>query len=117
MLDAKTTRRLSIALLAAAGALAFNAFQLVAAGVSAGNLEFAAGVSNALGPLQYSLGFGLAAFIFAELADHPGMPKTGGRWSAQNLLESAFVFLAVLGLGGLLVGAFRLFSAASVRVP
>jgi hypothetical protein len=114
VLDAKTTRRLSIALMAASGALAFNTFQLIAAGLSAGDKAYAEGVSGALGPLQYSLGFALLSFISAEIADDPRLPKSGGLWSAKNLLESAFVYLCILGLGGLIVGAFRLFDAARV---
>jgi len=117
VLDAKTTQRLSVALLTAGGALTFNAFQLVAAGVSAGDRAYAAGISRALWPLAYSLAFGLTSFIFAELANDPRVPKSGGHWSKRNMLESAFVFLCILGFGGLLVGAFRLFSAASVSMP
>jgi hypothetical protein len=116
-LDAKTTQRLSVALLAAAGALTFNAFQLVAAGVSAGDRVYAAGISSALTPLELSLVAGLASFIFAELANDPRVPKGGGRWSKQNLLESTFVYLCVFGLGALIVGAYMLFSAAAVSAP
>ncbi len=114
MFDAKTTQRLSVALLAAAGALTFNAFQLIAAGLGTNDKVYAAGVSNALAPLEWSLGFGVAAFILAQIAGDERVPKEGRFWSTRNLLQTAFVYICVAGLGGLVIGAYMLFSAARV---
>ncbi|MDN2565371.1 hypothetical protein N1F89_03985 [Aquibium sp. A9E412] len=117
MLDAANTRRLAIGLLTAAGALLFAALQLVGAGVSAGNLEYAAGVSRALSPLAASGLAGIIALVFAEIADYPGTPEDGHPHGRINYLQSAFVVIGVWGLGTLIWGGVELLVNAMVLQP
>ncbi len=113
--DIETTLRISVGLLAAAGAMLFAALNLVGAGVSASNIAFAESISGALIPLTYSAAFSLLSLIFTEVAAHPSTPTEGHPHSKSNYLQSAFVFIALNGLGGLLWGTVKLIDAASVR--
>ena len=116
VLDVKTTKRLSIVLLAASGGLTFAAFNLVAAGVAAGNEQFAAKVSESFNPLINCLGVGLISFIMALLAEHPEMPRHRCRWSKRNMLESAFALISVMGLASLIWATLSLFAVTSITV-
>ena len=114
--DISTTRRLAISLLSASGALLFSALNLVGAGISAGDKEYAAGISAAVSPLSVSACSGLMALICAEIAAHKDTPAEGHPHSKRNYLESAFVGLSILGLGYLVFGGFKLISAATVEI-
>ena len=114
--DISTTRRLAIGLLSASGALLFSALNLVGAGLSAGDKEYAAGISAAVGPLSISVCNGLLALICAEIAAHKTTPAEGHPHSKRNYLEAAFVLLSVTGLGYLIFGGFKLISAATVEI-
>src|SRR5262249_4704312 len=59
--DIEITRRLSVSLFAAAGALLLSTLSLVGTGVSAGNMSYAAGVSEALWPLAIGAVSGLVS--------------------------------------------------------
>ncbi|MBX9462816.1 MAG: hypothetical protein KL840_07555 [Aquamicrobium sp.] len=111
--DVGTTRRMSLGLLAALGAILFAALNLIAAGIAASNLAFAAQVSKAIWPLAYSSLFSLLATIFAEIAAHRSTLKRGHPHSKANYLQSAFAFIGVNGLGGLLVGTFLMIQAVT----
>lgn len=113
----ETTRRLAIGLIAASGALLFAALNLVGAGISGGDTAFAASVSNSIWPLGYSTASAFIALLFAEIADHEATPVTGHPHSKSNYLQTAFVLLAVNGLGWLIYGSARLLSAATIATP
>ena len=108
-------RRLAIGIMASAGSLLFSALNLIGAAISAHDMAFAKGVSGALLPLSTAACFGLIGFVYAELAAHPFVRRRdGGFFSRKNLLEQAFPMVAVLGLGYLLFGGWRLIGAAMV---
>jgi hypothetical protein len=102
--------------MAAGGALLFSAFNLIGAGISAKDKIFAAGISESSMPLTVSIGSGLIALVFAEIAAHKSTPKKGHPHSVQNYLQSAFVLISVQGLGWLVYGFVKLISAATVRI-
>lgn len=112
--DIETTRRLSLGLLAASGALLFTALNLVGAGVSSDNIEFASRVSSSTWPLASSALASLIALICTEVAGHENTPDKGHPHSRPNYLQTAFALLVVSGLGQLLYGTWTLLSAASV---
>lgn len=105
------TRRLSLGLVAGASALLFSAFNLIGAGISGGNNIFASEVSASITPISLSVLSGLLSLMFTELADHPKVPAKGHPHSKQNYIESAFVYLVVMGLGTLVYGGYVLISA------
>jgi len=102
-------------LLVAAGALLFAALDLVGVGLSIDDRMYAAKISKSLAPLAASALAGLMALIWAEIAAHPETPPEGHPHSTSNYLQSAFAMLIVFGLGGLLFGAYRLISAATIE--
>ena len=113
-LDIITTRRLSYSLLAGSGALLLAALQLVGAGVSSGNIVYSSKISESVIPLAGSTFMGFLALVFTELAAHPNVPVKGHPHSKENYLQSAFVYLGIIGAGLLIYGGFKLISAAVV---
>ena len=113
--NVRTTRRLSIGLLAAAGALLFAALDLVGVGISANDKTYAAKISASVSPLAFSALAALIALIAAEVAEHPDTPSEGHPHSKSNYLQTAFAMLLVLGLGNLIWGGYILISAAVVQ--
>jgi hypothetical protein len=85
--DVQTTRRLAVGLLAVSGGLLFSTFDLIGVGISAGDMEYAAAVSRAVGPLSQCTLIALITFAFAEIAAHPSTPELGHPHSKRNYLE------------------------------
>jgi hypothetical protein len=112
--DVATTRRLSIGLMGAAGALLFSALNLVGVGISVGDRDYATNISQSVTPLAIGATIGLVTLILAEIAAHPNTPPKGRLHGKDNYLQSAFALLAVVGLGHLLYGGYKLISAATV---
>ena len=106
--DAPTTRRFALTLLAATGALLFKAIDLVGAANIAGQTAYAEQIAESLSPLSYGFGYGLIALVFVELAAHPSTPATGHPHSVSNYLQSAFALIVVAGLVLLVFGAIVL---------
>lgn len=116
IIDVGTARRLSISLLAASGALLFAGLNLIGAGVAAGDRAFAAGISEAVSPLSFTLSIGLIAFIMAEIAGNESTPDEGHPHSKRNYLQTVFALLVVAGLGGLIFSSFKLIAAATITL-
>lgn len=112
-LSISSTRRLSIGLTTGAGALMFSAFNLFGTMVSTNNKFLAAKIATSIMPLAISAFFGLLSLIFTELADHPDVPLKGRFHSKTNYIESAFVYLSILGFGSLLYGSYLLIKAVT----
>lgn len=112
--DVPTTRRLSLGLLGASGALLLAALNLVGSGISADDRAFVVEISRSITPLALSAATGLVSLIFAEIAAHPSTPSKGHPHSAANYLQTAFAMISVGGLGALLYGGYRLVSAATI---
>ena len=115
--DVQTTRRLSLGLLAVSGGLLFATFDLIGAGISAGDKQYAAAVSRAVGPLSQCALMALIIFAFAEIAAHPSTPEVGHPHSKRNYLETAAALGVVYGVFTLLWGGYTLIGAASVKLP
>jgi hypothetical protein len=77
-------------------------------------MGYAAKVSEALWPLVSGAMSGVVSLLFVEIAAHESTPEKGHPHSKRNYLESAFVILAVFGLGQLMFGAFKLLIGAAV---
>lgn len=116
-LNLTATRRLSVALLTVSGALLLTALNLVAAGISAGDRQYAQGVSQSLAFLLISCGAGVVSFLCAELASDRRTPKTGHPHSVANYLQTAFAILVMVGMVFLVLGTLTLVSKAGVWPP
>jgi hypothetical protein len=111
--DAATSRRLSIGLMATAGALLFAALDLVGVGIAVNDPLFTQNVSKSIIPLAASAGIGLVSLIATEVAEHKSTPRAGHPHSTSNYLQTAFALLVVFGFGHLLFGSFQLISAVT----
>ena len=109
--DIATTRRLSIGLMVSTSTFLFAAFNLIGAGISANQHIFVLNIKNCVIPLSSGLLWGFISYIFVEISAHKDVPKNGHPHSKINYLESAFVFISILGLGSLLKGVYILIDA------
>ena len=113
-LDVASTRRISLGLFAAAGALFLTAVNLAGSATISGNTALTSELAKCTPSLATALLASLVAFVWAELAGHPETPKSGHPHSRENYLQSAFALLIVVGLGSLCVGGYLLAKAVGL---
>jgi hypothetical protein len=115
--DVETGRRLSLALISAAGAFLFAAFQLVGTGIEAGDRAYAAGFNESIRALLVCLAIGFLGFVCSELAGHPAVPEQGHPHSKRNYRETAFALICGAGLLFLVGGVIAFVNAAMISAP